>query len=217
MKDELTSNPNEGEQLQDKKKKPVKRKRDLEISEEAKETRRLLAAFLLDQTEELKKERNRRKRKAEQAAIELRGGNVITLQGIKKYVTAFKRRYKAILPNTDPFFSHVFRLHPKLYGLDPRKYTKPYLAGKLLKKLLYDRFTVEFGADVLPALIVFAMPDGVRLYKCHEFLTDSGVVEIERFRDEANGMMKNYKDLNWYEFDKDFSSKCKLPFQPRLL
>src|SRR5258705_5137823 len=193
-------------------KESTKLKRSVEISEEALEERRLLTAFLLDKKEELIKERNRRKKQLDEETIELRGGKTISRLGVRQFVQSLKRDYTAIFPNTNPFFKNMFRLHPKLKGYNPNKYEKPYLAGKLLKKLTYNRFNTDFSQEVLPALIVFAMPDGIRLFKCHEFLTPAGVEEIMKFRNEANEMMDKYKKGNWYEFLKAFSAKHKQVF-----
>jgi hypothetical protein len=194
----------------------IKTKRSFEISEEAQENRRLLEAFLLNKVEELTVQRNLRQRQIEHEEIELRGGKVITRSQIIQFVTASKRVYSAIFPNENRFFANMFRLHPKLIDHDPQKYEKPYLAGKLLKLLTYDRFKIEFSAEVLPTLVVFAMPGGIRLFKCHEFLTDDGVKHMIRFRDDANKMMDKYGDLQWYDFIKEYSREYKLVFQPHL-
>jgi hypothetical protein len=189
----------------------------VEISPEAQVERLLLTSFLLDQKEELIKERNRRQRQIDQEQIELRSGKTVSIAGIREYVTALKRAYSAIFPNDNPFFANMFRLHPKLMTCDPKKYEKPFLAGRLLTKLTYNRFHTEFSQEVLGALVVLAMPDGVRIYKCHEFLTPAGVEHLIRFRDEANQMMEKYEDGQWYEFLRDFSAKYKQVFQPNLL
>lgn len=196
--------------------KPSKPKRNFEISEESQEERRLLTAFLLDQRNELIEEQNRRKQQIESEKIELRSGKIITRSEIKQFVTSLKQPYTARFPNDNPFFKNMFRLHPKLINHDPNKYEKPYLAGRLLKQLTYDRFRVEFSTEVLPTLIVLAMPGGVRLYKCHEFLTADGTVHFTRFIDEANEMMEKYKDLQWYDFKKEYCSTYRLPFQSEL-
>ncbi len=191
---------------------PEKTRKIDEISPEAKEERRLLSKFLLDNTEELTKERNERKEKAEKDKIELNSGDFISLYEIKQFITANKPPYVARFPNDNPFFKNMFRLHPHLAGQDPNKFQKKRLAGRLLKKLTYDTFPIE----VLPALRVLAMPGGIRLHKCHEFLTERGVEHLLKSRDISNIMMEKYNDLEWYEFDKEFSSKNKKPFQPNL-
>lgn len=196
--------------------KPKLKKSSFEISQEALEQRRLLEAFLLDKKEELIKERNKRQKKFEEDVIELRGGQKISRLKIRKFVQSLPRIYSAVFPNENPFFTHMFRLHPRLAGHDPKEYYKPYLAGKLLKKLTYERFNTEFSQEVLSTLVVLAMPDGVRLFKCHEFLTPDGLIEFKRFRDEANEMMKDFKDGQWYDFMKEYSAKYKQVFQPRL-
>lgn len=196
--------------------KTPKQKRDFEISPEAQEERRLLEAFLLDKKEELIQERNKRKQHVESEKIELRSGRIISRLEIKQFVTSLKQPYTARFPNDNPFFKNMFRLHPKLINRDPNKFEKPYLAGRLLKQLTYDRFRIEFSIEVLPTLIVLAMPGGVRLYKCHEFLTPDGAVHFTRFISEANEMMEKFDDLQWYAFKKEYSSKYKLPFQPML-
>ncbi|HMH32141.1 MAG TPA: P63C domain-containing protein [Puia sp.] len=194
----------------------VNPKKIVEISPESAEERRLLTDFLLDDVEQLTKERNRRKEQFEEEPFELRGGTVVTRLGIKLFVQSLKRPYTAIFPNKNRFFKNMFRLHPHLMKHDYEKYEKPYLAGKLLKKLTYDRFSTDFSQEVLATLIVFAMPDGIRLFKCHEFLTKDGVKAITKFRNQANRMMDKYKDGQWYEFLKEFSEKYKKVFQPEI-
>ena len=213
MKDQINQIPqNENENAD----KPSKPKRSYEISLESQEERQLLVAFLLDQRNELIQEQKERRQQIESEKIELRSGRIISRLEIKQFVTSLKQPYTARFPNDNPFFTHMFRLHPKLIKYDPNKFEKPYLAGKLLKQLTYDRFRNEFSTEVLPTLIVLAMPGGVRLYKCHEFLTPEGTVHFTRFIEEANKMMEKYRDLQWYDVKKEYSSKYKLPFQPRL-
>ena len=176
--------------------KNVKRKRTIEISPEAQEERRLLTAFLLDKKEELIKEKNERIYKIERVKIELRGGKSVTRLEIRLLITSIMQEYDAAFPNSNPFFKHMFRLHPKLMGLDYNSYSKPRLAGKLLKLLTYDRF----GIEVLPALLVFARIDGFWITKCYKHLTEDGLAHLLKFRDDANEMMAKFKDGQWYEF-----------------
>lgn len=190
--------------------KSIKAKKIVEISPEAAEERRLLQAFLLHQTEELRKQRNERKQKIEEASIELRNGKFISRREIKEYVTSLMQDYPSIFPNDNPFFTNMFRLHPKLKGFNPHEYKKPRLAGRLLKKLTYDLFEI----DVLPALIVFAMPDGIRLAKCYRYLTQPGIDKLIQFRDQANKLMEKYNDGEWHEFYAKFSEVYRK--QPRL-
>jgi len=185
--------------------KSVKQKKSVEISPEAAEERRLLSAFLLDKTAELTKERNERKQKIEAANIELRSGKSVSILGIRTIITALMQNYPSIFPNDNPFFKNMFRLHPKLMGKDYKKYAKPRLAGRLLTALTYDLFEIE----VLPALIVFAMPDGVWRTKCYKHLTQEGIDKLIKFRNQANKMMKKYEDGQWYEFYAAFCEKYK--------
>ena len=194
----------------------VKPRKVIEISEEAKEERRLLEAFLLDKKDELIKEQNRRRKQIEEEKIELRNGKIISRLGTKQFVTSLKQFYDAVFPNSNPFFKNMFRLHPYLYSYDPNEYIKPPLAGRLLKHLTYDRFNIEFSTDVLPALRVLAMPDGVRLDKFYFYLTPKGVEYLIQFRDQANEMMKNFSDSKWYEFNFEYCKKYGLVCQPRL-
>ena len=186
--------------IPDIKEKKQKVKRTFEISPKALEERRLLTAFLLDKKEELIHERNIRRDKIERDTIELRGGKSISRLQIRLLVTSLNQDYDAAFPNENPFFKHMFRLHPKLMGLDYNKYKKPRLAGRLLKRLTYDRFEIE----VLPTLLVFAVIDGMWITKCYKHLTREGIETLIRFRDEANEMMKDFKDGQWYEFYAQF-------------
>ena len=54
--------------------KPLKQRKQQEISPEEKEERRLLTAYLLDKKEELVKERNERQKRIAETEIELRSG-----------------------------------------------------------------------------------------------------------------------------------------------
>ncbi|MFT3703097.1 MAG: P63C domain-containing protein [Agriterribacter sp.] len=182
-----------------------KTKRPIEISTEAVEERRLLTAFLLDKKEELIRERAERQKKIETERIELRNGKTISRLEIIQFVTALIQSYPSVFPNDNPFFKNMFRLHPKLMGLDYTNYKKPRLAGKLLKFLTYDRF----GIEVLPALVVFAMVDGFWITKCYRHLTEDGIKKFIQFRDQANEMMNGYKDGEWYEFSLAFSEKYR--------
>jgi len=180
--------------------KKVPSKRNIEISPEAREERRLLTAFLLDKKEELIKERNDRLHKIEIERIPLRGGKTISRLEIRLLVTSMMQDYDAAFPNTNPFFKNMFRLHPKLMGLDYNSYKKPRLAGKLLKLLTYDRFDIE----ILPALLVFARIDNTWITKCYRHLTEDGLDRFLKFRDQANELMKDFKDGEWYDFYAKF-------------
>jgi hypothetical protein len=48
------------------------------------------------------------------------------------------------------------------------------------------------------------------------FLTPAGIEQLIRFRNEANAMMDDYKDGEWYEFIKAFSTKNNQVFQPKM-
>ena len=188
-------------------------KKPIEISPEAKEERLLLSGLLIQQTEDLAKAALKRKREIEEREIELNSGKIISIKQINHFVTAHRRAYTAIFPNENPFFKNMFRLHPSLFGLNPNEYVKPPLVGKLLKHLTYDRFDVE----ILSALRVLAMPDGIGLDKCHQYLTPKGVENFIQYRDQANEMMGKFDDLKWYEFNSEYSKKYKLVFQPKML
>lgn len=192
------------------KEKQQKVKRAYEISPEALEERQLLTAFILDKKEELIHERNARIAKIENETIEFIGGKSISRLQIRLLVTSLHQDYDAVFPNDNPFFKHMFRLHPKLQGLDYNKYKKPRLAGRLLKRLTYDRF----GIDVLSPLLVFAMIDGIWITKCYKHLTKEGLETLIGFRNDANDMMKDFKDGQWYDFYAAFEEKYRK--QPRL-
>lgn len=190
----------------------IKGKKVTEISEEALEERLLLSGLLFKKTEDLAKEALDRKKKREEEEFELHSGKKISIRAINDFVTAHRQPYSAKFPNDNPFFKNMFRLHPALYGLDPNNYIKPPLAGKLLKHLTYDRF----GVEILPALVVLAMPDGIKIDKCHQYLTPKGVEKFIQYRNEANDMMGKFADLQWYEFNFEYCKRYKLVCQPRM-
>jgi hypothetical protein len=184
-----------------------------EISIEDAEKRRLLAALLLDQTNELTKERHERQLRIARERIDLRSGASISRQGITDFVIGLRQDYDSAFPNSNPFFKNIFRLHPALVGQDPDSYIKHPLCGKLLKHLTYDRFKIEFSSDVLPELRVFAMPDGIRVDKFYKYLTPKGFACLKEFRDQANSLMSNFDNLQWYRFNLEYCRKHKLVCQ----
>ena len=188
---------------------PISEKKNQEISDEALEERLLLSGFLVKRTDELTKEAERRKKEREEEQFELLSGKKISIKQIKDFVTAIRQPYTPQFPNSVPFFKEMY----KLLGWsdkDPNEYIKPTIVGNYLNELIYDRF----DRDVLPALQVLAMPDGIRIAKFFQFLNEEGLVKLQQYRDEAIALMKECN--TWYEFRKKYGENYHLTVQKRM-
>lgn len=192
-----------------KRKLAVKVKKPIELSEEALRERELLGGLILQNTYELTIEAKLRKKKRDEEEFELLSGRKISIQQINDFVTSMKQPYDPMFPNAIPFFREMYRLL-KWDDKDPTSYTKPAIVGKYINQIIYYRF----HQDVQPALRAFAMPDGYRVAKFFQYLTNEGQSNLIEYRDQAIEMMKECSE--WYEFEVKYGAKYRVPVQKRL-
>ena len=186
-------------------------KKQRELTPEQRSERQAQVNFLLQVSrEELEQAQQREERKRAEV-IELLGGVKTSLREIDALITAKRRPYAPLFPNTISFWSEIFRLNMWDHR-DPAAYEKPAIVGIWVCELIYDRFVKE----VLPALRQLnpSVYNGFRNYKHFQFLTEEGQSSLIRFRDEAIELMKNC--VNWYEFRKRMLSQYGVSFQGEL-
>ena len=188
-----------------------------EITPEQQEERLFLSGLLFERTEHLSEEEQKRKRKREREIeenriIELSDGRKFTLKELRNLVVGIRQPYEALFPNDNEFFSEVFRL----LGIqsDPKKYSKPRIVSQVIRRIIYGRFQ----AELLPALdhLNPIVAGGFRKYKLSQYMNGEGKKKVVQFRDEAIQLMKEFPDLNWYSFEKEYSKRFKLSFQRSL-
>lgn len=185
-----------------------------ELTPEQVEERLFLSGLLFEQTEQLTKKEQKRRREREREIfesqiIELGDGRKFTLKELQSFVVVVKEPYVALFPNDVAFFSEVYRLNGILQ--DPKKYRKPYFVSQIIRRIIYGRF----GLEVLPALehLNPITVGGFRKYKLSQHLNSEGKEKIIQFRDDAIGLMKEYPAMEWYSFEKEYSKRYGLIFQ----
>ncbi len=182
-----------------------------ELSEEAIQERMLLEGLLIHQTEVSVREAVERRKRIEQEEIELRSGEKISIAQVRSIITASRQAYDAVFPNDVDFYKEIYRLNGWKH-LDPKEYIKPPMVGTWTIEMLYNRL----GKDVFPALSALnpAFPNGIRLHKCFQFLTDDGRKHLIDFRDESIRLMK--KCTTWNGFREMLFEECGVPYQKSL-
>lgn len=183
-----------------------------ELTEEAKQERAFLTGLLIKQTDNLAEEAAKRRKRIEEREIELCSGKTISIAQIKSIITAIRQAYDAVFPNNNPYYKEIYRLNGWSH-LDPNEYIKPAIVGKWTIEMLYNRL----GKDVFPALSALnpALPNGIRLHKCFQFLTDEGRKKLEDVRDETIKLMQRCQ--TWHEFRMLLCKECGVPYQQPLL
>jgi hypothetical protein len=183
-------------------------KKVVEISEESKQERMLLAGMLLQQTEDLVQKDKIRKQKKASEIIELRSGYKFSLAELHKEITAILQPYSPMFPNSVPFFSEIYRLNG-WKDLDPKCYVKPAVVATWINELIYGRF----GKDAVPALKVLnpAFSTGFRMHKHFQYLTAEGKTKLAQYRDEAIAIMQ--KSSTWIEFRQRLLADHGVPYQ----
>lgn len=172
-----------------------------EISQEKLEERLLLTGLLIQKTDELAKEAQKRKQAREREEIELRSGIKISIQGIRDFIIANARPYSPMFPNTNPFFPEMYRLNG-WNDRDPHEWIKPLQVPNWLNEIIYGRFP----KDVLPSIQILNpyLPGlCIRGYKNFQFLNEQGLSLVVQFRDEAVNVMQSCS--TWHEFRMRFS------------
>lgn len=186
-------------------------KKAIELTEIAKADRLSLSQLLIEQTDDIAKEALEFKRKREQEKIELHSGLQISISEINSIVSANRRPYEAMFPNSIPFFKEMYRLNGWT-DLNPNSYTKPPVVARWINEIIYGRFS----KDVLPAIQVLNpyINYATRLHKNFQYLTNEGQQLLEQYRDEAIEVMK--KCSSWHEFRVKYSKEYGVPFQGSL-
>jgi hypothetical protein len=108
-------------------------KKIVEISKEALEERQLLAGLLLQRTEQQAEDGQKLRQKRYEEEFELRSGVKISLKQLDDVVTAARRPYEAMFPNSIPFFKEMYRLLG-WNDKDPDSFVKPNVVGRYLKE-----------------------------------------------------------------------------------
>lgn len=182
-----------------------------ELSEEAIHERAFLTGLFKQQADEIAKEAQKRKKRREDELIELRSGEKISISSIKSIITAIRQVYEAVFPNDIPFYKHIYRLNGWTH-LDPNKFVKPAIVGTWTIEMLYARL----GKDIFPALSALnpALPSGIRLHKCFQFLTAEGRKKLEQYRDETIKLMEKCDD--WNNFRQKLFEEYGVPYQQSL-
>ena len=190
---------------------PIENLHHTEISPAEKLERSLLSGLLLQQTEDLVREKLERQKQRDQEAIELIGGGTTSLGALKALVVERRQPYEPRFPNSIPFFSEIFRLNG-WHHLNPADYNKPDQVAVWVNELIYNRFSQE----VLTTLRSLnpRRAGGDRAYKHFQFLTAEGQAELEQYRDEAVQLMLACS--NWYEFRQKLWQYHRVPYQTNL-
>lgn len=187
---------------------PLENLRTVEISQEEKLERSLLSGLLLQQTDNLSRQRLEQKKQRDHEAIELLGGGTTSLGTLKALIAAKRQPYEPRFPRSIPFFSEIYRLNG-WHHLVPAFYIKPDEVGVWINELIYNRFSQE----VLPSLRMFnpKRTGGGRRHKHFQFLNDEGQAELEQYRDEAIALMQTCS--TWYEFRAKLFAVHGVPYQ----
>jgi hypothetical protein len=191
---------------------PGEKLQNPELSPEQKEERAFLSGLLFEQTEQFTEndqQRKRSKEDLENQIIELSDGRKISVKDLRAPVVGKKQPYMVLFPKESEFFSEMFRLNWP--DKDPTKYSKPYMASQYLIRVIYNRFNRE----VLPALKMLnpIVTGGFRKHKLSQYLDGDAKEQIIQFREDAVSLMKEFPDLDWYRFEKEYCKRYGLPFQ----
>jgi len=179
-----------------------------ELTEAELAMRQHQTSFLLEGPEVLIRQDEERKKIRNQEVIELRSGELITFE---TYLADGLREYFPIFPNSNPFFSEMFRLVGNRWkGWNPHAYTKPLEAKIYLIEIIYYRFSRQAIATLKSKV------KRGRSHKLFQLLNEEGLDKVIQFRDEAVAMMKEYKDGSIYEFRVAYANRFKTPMQLEL-
>jgi hypothetical protein len=98
----------------------------------------------------------------------------------------------------------------KLKGWPERyAYDRPGVVGRWTNIFIYKRFPL--GILQILQQKNEADANGNRLYRHHQFMTESGDLELEKFLDEVMRWME--KSPSWAEFKRIFAKEMGLPYQ----
>jgi hypothetical protein len=164
--------------------------------------------FLLEGPEERVRREQERKQARAKEVFELRSGETIAFASL---IANDEQEYFPIFPNSNPFFSEMFRLVGDLWkNWDSKSYTKPLEAKQYLIEIIYYRFSKEAVGTLRTKV------QRGKNQKLFQYLNDEGRDMVVKFRDEAIAMMKEFNYGQIYEFRIAYSKKYNTPVQLEL-
>lgn len=169
------------------------------------ENKLALIDALTTQSDEMALESARLRRQREDEKIKFIGGAEISIREIKDFIATNALPYVPKFPNSNPFFSEMYRLN-KWDDLDPDEWIKPLQVPNWINEIIYGRFSKE----ILPSLQILNpyLPGMcVRGYKNFQFLNENGQKLLEQYRDECVEVMKTC--TTWHEFRLKYSQLYK--------
>lgn len=162
-------------------------------------------SFLLQGPEDLLKKEQELKKSRAKEVIELRSGEVIAFAAL---MAAEIQEYFPIFPNSNPFFTEMFRLVGAPWkGWNPHAYVKPLEAKLYLVEIIYYRFSKE-AVQTLRAGVKRG-----RNVKLFQLLNEEGRKKVETFRDEAVDMMRTFGEGEIEKFRIAYAKKYNTPVQ----
>lgn len=176
-----------------------------EFSQE-KESKDFLKKSILEQTEAKIKDKysdeslDREFEKRKLLCFDFRKQNnieKITLKEPSKYEIRFPQEY----------YQEIFRLNN--WKFDGKISRKPWIVGTYTNKIIYYRFsyiTLNYIRKINPYIT-----SGKRKYKHHQYLTQDGQDELNKFISEATEIMK--KCSSWHEFQIKHCKMYSIPYQ----
>jgi hypothetical protein len=128
---------------------------------------------------------------------------------VRKYLVNQVKPYMKKFPME--FYRQIYRLHD--WPINEKTiYNRPGIVGKWTNDIIYCRFP-EGILQTIQAKNPYT-PEGHRLFKHFQFLTEIGEEKLNQFINEAIETMKVSR--YWNEFKKLHAQKYKLPFQADL-
>lgn len=154
----------------------------------------------------------RYKLRRERETFELLDGRTTSI-----FIEQFKntKLIESIPQNHSPKYSQFFIELGKLANWteeESKRFAKPHIAPRIINKYIYSRFPTEVFAhflDINPYIKFW-----LRKYKHYLFLGEDGIIMLEKFIDDTITIMKRCKTV--YEFEKEYSSKFGIGFQPKM-
>jgi len=142
----------------------------------------------------------------ENLKIQLLGGEILDLERLQvvcKELGEYQPRF------VSDYYQQIFRLNGWQVNEGEPIAQKPNIVGKWTKEIIYSRF----GKDVLPALELLNPYEriGLRRFKHHQYLNDTGLVKLNQFISESIAVMRECSD--WYSFRVKLYEKHGVPYQ----
>ncbi len=198
----------------DKKKKkkiiPVVQKSQKTISPPNVEDVQLHIIGLTDAKNKQQVEEEKARRRAERILLE--GGETTSIDDYEKFISSHKQPPCTHFGYEKPFFSGIFILN-KWPMEKVKEYHKREEVPSWINRLIYGRFpngVLQYLKKRTPILFAYIRED-----KLFRYLSEEGQEKLDDFIDDMCEMMKEYD--NWYDFEKAYCEKYRLPYQPRLI